>query len=551
MNTILRIWAILFCGGLTIIQVEAQQDSPFAENFPSIQILKNDSNSPGVLFSRNGIGVERFATIYDTDGTLIFAQRANVITNMNYHPAVNKLSYFDADLSCFQILNAKYELETTLCTTSGSTDIHDLLILPNNHKVAFAAIPVIMDLSSELTLVDTARQVRHFVIEKFTENNIAYVFWNTLNHFDITDLPESIIPNANGEINLLHMNAIEPVNDSIFLISLRTINQIAKINIFTDEVIWRLGGNRNEFTFVNDDRGFTDQHNVRLLPNGNITIFDNGNYHPEPYSSMIEYELDEENMTATLVRRTVSDSLYNSGKKGGGQRLPNGNDFIDWGQNLEPVTATEITPDGETIWSAYFPKSNYRITKYPFKSDVFESTDTLTFSPTNAIQTVEITNQTDDFLVINGYEVKSEYFKLITTLPVEIGAGNTAIFEVEYLANTDTLKDVLTLFSDSEDRRIGHQIFLKTDDNMSSITPLSSASNIKIYPNPVVENLLVNFEKAQTKQVVLYDSNGVKILEQAVNEKQYSLSLKHLQAGIYYLLIEEDGQRFCERVVKL
>ncbi|GIT32244.1 MAG: hypothetical protein Ct9H300mP2_3230 [Candidatus Neomarinimicrobiota bacterium] len=46
---------------------------------------------------------------------------------------------------------------------------------------------------------------------------------------------------------------------------------------------------------------FSHQHDIRRLDNGNITIYDNGNYKEPNYSRAAEYLLDEDNMTATLI----------------------------------------------------------------------------------------------------------------------------------------------------------------------------------------------------------------------------------------------------------
>ncbi len=47
--------------------------------------------------------------------------------------------------------------------------------------------------------------------------------------------------------------------------------------------------------------GFSHQHDIRRIPNGNITLFDNGNLHDPHYSRAVEYQLDEVNKIATSV----------------------------------------------------------------------------------------------------------------------------------------------------------------------------------------------------------------------------------------------------------
>lgn len=544
---------MVLCGGFTI-QVEAQE-SEFADNFPTIQVLKNNSDSQGVLFSRNGNGAERFATIYDTDGTLVFAQNTNIVTCLHYYPEVNKIGYYDADLACFIILNSKFEAEDTICTVNGQTDLHDMHIYPNNDKIVYTSMDVVLDLSDDLTPNDTARLVKHFVIEKWNDTGQPYLFWNTMAHFDITDKPDYATINNTGSLNLFHLNSIEPVNDSIVLLSFRNIDQIAKVNLYTNEVIWRLGGNRNDFTFVNDDRGFTDQHNVRLLPNGNITIFDNGNFHEVPYSSMVEYELDEVNMTATLVRRSVADSVNIAGKKGGGQRLSNGNDLIDWGQNIsEDITVSEVTPDGETVWEAFFTKSNYRITKYDFKSDLMISVDSLLFTNSTPTMSLNLYNNGSESIKINGIHLRSEDFVFNTVLPVTIPAGQSADFDISYQGQdvSDALStDVLTLHFDTETRRIGHQVELIFDPTITALETALNDNQMQLYPNPTKDKLMIRFDQDIPSTLVFYDALGVALKEFQPSSMQL-IDIADWATGVYYVACYDNmGQATYRRFVKL
>ncbi len=48
--------------------------------------------------------------------------------------------------------------------------------------------------------------------------------------------------------------------------------------------MWILGGKLDQFTFINEHASnaptyFSYQHDVEVLPNGDITLFDNGNQH--------------------------------------------------------------------------------------------------------------------------------------------------------------------------------------------------------------------------------------------------------------------------------
>ena len=160
------------------------------------------------------------------------------------------------------------------------------------------------------------------------------------------------------------------------------MNEVTKINRTTGDIIWRLGGKNNQFTFINDfPYGFTAQHDARRIPNGNITIFDNGFFHDFPQTRAIEYSLDEVNMTATLVREIISPIGFPSIRTGNIQTLPNGNTLIGWGRSSASSTfmVTEHDDNDDivfqltTIQSSGFGYS-YRAFKYPWRPELFTST---------------------------------------------------------------------------------------------------------------------------------------------------------------------------------
>jgi outer membrane protein assembly factor BamB len=148
--------------------------------------------------------------------------------------------------------------------------------------------------------------------------------WRSIDHYDILDV-DQYVDLTQHQIDWTHSNAIEIDTDGNILLSTRNFDEVTKINRTTGDIIWQLGGERNQFTFINDTRGFSRQHSVRRLSNGNLILFDNGHYLIPEYSSVVEYEIDETNFTATLVRRYTRNESVFSRLRGGVQELPNGN----------------------------------------------------------------------------------------------------------------------------------------------------------------------------------------------------------------------------------
>ena len=159
------------------------------------------------------------------------------------------------------------------------------------------------------------------------------------------------------------MNAIDIDTDGHILLSSRNTSEVTKINRDTGEIIWRLGGAHNQFTYINDPlNGARNQHAIRVVTTNDYTMFDNGNLHSPSMSRAVEYRLDPTNMTATLVWQYPNPptaSIY-SYYMGNAQRLANGNTLIDWAVGNLPKL-TEVRPDGSKAyemnwadgWEAY------------------------------------------------------------------------------------------------------------------------------------------------------------------------------------------------------
>jgi hypothetical protein len=162
------------------------------------------------------------------------------------------------------------------------------------------------------------------------------------------------------------MNSIDLDNDGNLLFSSRNLEEITKINRQTGEIIWRLGGRNNQFTFVNDTLGFTRQHAIRRIPNGHITLFDNGDYHRPPFSRVVEYELNESARIATLTWQYHNTPDIFSEIMGYAQRLDNGNTLIGWGSANPSVT--EVRPDGSKALELTLPPGvcSYRSYRFPW-----------------------------------------------------------------------------------------------------------------------------------------------------------------------------------------
>lgn len=173
------------------------------------------------------------------------------------------------------------------------------------------------------------------------------LLWNPFEHFQVTDAAPDVSLTV-FNINPWHGNAIDIDSDGNLLVSFRNSDEITKINSRTGEIIWRWGGKKNQFTLVNDPlQGFSHQHGIRRLQNGNIILFDNGNLHSPPASRAVEYKLNEQTKIAELVWEYRHEPLLYGFALGFAQRLANGNTLINYGTAQRVI---EVDQAGTKRW---------------------------------------------------------------------------------------------------------------------------------------------------------------------------------------------------------
>ena len=82
-----------------------------------------------------------------------------------------------------------------------------------------------------------------------------------------------------------------------------------KVDRNSGEVVWRLGGKKSDFEMGTDVRTFLP-HDARRNPDGTITIFDNRDVVRAEQSRGIVVEVDEDRMSASLVRSILTPTSY-------------------------------------------------------------------------------------------------------------------------------------------------------------------------------------------------------------------------------------------------
>jgi Arylsulfotransferase (ASST) len=292
----------------------------------------------------------QFLMILDGNGQLVYykpLQQVRAYTDFTEQPN-GLLSYFDgatnADFSnnVFRVMDASYnEVDQYEAGNGYSADSHEFRLLPNGHALMAVYDEEPMDLTAQGGKANAV--VSDMVVQELDSSKNVVFQWKASEHIPYTDTYEKL---TGDTVDPYHGNSIDMLPDGNLLVSFRHLSQIVKVNRQTGDVIWRMGGKNNDFTVTNDG-GFSYQHDVRQLPNGHITMFDNGNQHTPPSSRAVEYAVDEANRTLTKVWEFKHTPGIFGSYMGDVEQLPNGSVFIGWG-GPNPF-ASEVTRNGKLL----------------------------------------------------------------------------------------------------------------------------------------------------------------------------------------------------------
>ncbi len=347
---------------------------------PDMLIITNNLPMEGNIFLANfkfsvPVQTNTYQIILDKDGNVVRSAPGSPDYYNDFKPHPNgTYSYFDALKDVFYITDTAFNIIDSVTAANGyETDGHELRYTPDGNYIILAADYETVDMSKIVQGGDTAALVLIPVIQEFDKQKNLVFEWRSIDHFQITDAThEKLTANT---IDYCHANAIEFDADSNILLSSRHMDEITKIDHTTGEILWRMGGKHNQFTFLNDTIPFSHQHAIRRTATGTYTLFDNGNYrsgNKGPFSRAIEYQFDETNKAATVIWQYRHDPDVYGMAMGYVQRLPNGNSFIGWGA-CSDLSVSEISPDNKAQFELQMDDANFSYRAYKFEPSYITS----------------------------------------------------------------------------------------------------------------------------------------------------------------------------------
>ncbi len=320
-------------------------------DFPYINITtSNNPDSQYIFIDNRGGNGDPWNVIFDNSGQPVwYSKYPDERRDMKVqHNGVMTMLARDEGGDHFNGFNTNYQQIVQYWTTNGySGDEHELQVLADGTYFTTALQTETVDMSRYISGGLTNASVTECAIQEFTAAGDLIFQWRAWDHINIVD-EQAFIDLTSSGFDFPHMNAIDADTDGNILLSSRNTSEITKIDRTTGRFIWRLGGAHSYFTFPNDPLdGPRNQHAIRMVGTNDYTMFDDGNLHNPSVSRGVEYVVDTNKMTATMVWQyppVPNASLY-AYYMGNVQRLTNGNTLIDWAVGNLPKL-TEVRPDG-------------------------------------------------------------------------------------------------------------------------------------------------------------------------------------------------------------
>ncbi len=263
------------------------------------------------------------------------------------------------------VMSSRYQTVARIPGANGlRADLHEFQIAPHDVAYITAYNPIRCDLSplkgaAGGAVVDTAIQ------EIDMRTGLVRWEWHSLDHVGVSE-SETEVPSTTTPWDWFHLNSIDPEPDGNLFISARSTWAGYQLEGATGRVLWRLGGLKSSFkTGPGTETAW--QHDGRVLPDGEVTFFDDGSNPPVHRQSRgVRIALDFRTREARLVAAyTHPDPPLLAASQGNAQTLADGNTVVGYGG---VPAISEYAPDGSLVFDAHLPfdMTFYRAFRFPW-----------------------------------------------------------------------------------------------------------------------------------------------------------------------------------------
>ena len=368
----LSLFTIVFLLFGSIILPAQNFNRPVPPGIPPYEFVLHDSSYQGYYlttpFRINAAGNAPVpALILDSKGFVFWYMLVDArnVLDFTFNPEQQRYQYVkfqNPQKIKGMLLDSGLRLLDSVTTQNGVLpDVHDFQISKNGTFLLAGVIDSVVNLSAYQFNGMPGSAATHaigFVVQELDEDRHLLFQWNS-NDYIHPGAAYVGYPYSAGSFDYCHGNTIEEDTDGNLLISFRNLDAVYKIERQTGAILWQLGGKTSSFSFTNDP-GFSGQHDVRRLPNGNIAMFDNANMAAPPQiSRTVEYRLDTLNWTATKVWEYKYAPAVFSPSMGGHQTTPDRRHLINYGLVYRPDPSVVLIDDSGALISELFFQDSF------------------------------------------------------------------------------------------------------------------------------------------------------------------------------------------------
>lgn len=307
-------------------------------DFPAFQFERVRKGGPGLFMVAMNEG---YATIFTRNGAPVWWQQDEVQTGDAKVLPDGTISWNSGSLAIFGPFEIR-DLAGRLLRTIGSdsTDLHDLQLLPNgNYLIGSLEYRRGVNLSEFGGPSDGIAQ--DIEIQELTPGGRIVSRWDSAEHLGFDEVgrwSDEVFGAYEGAwYDTSHWNAVEPDGKFMYL-SFRNLDAIYKVNRNTGRIVWKLGGTETPESlkvlgYPRNDYPLGGQHDVRVQPNGTITLFNNRTGLADPTPRAQRFRINEVAGTARLIETVEDKKMAPAFCCGSARRMSSGDWLISWGSN--------------------------------------------------------------------------------------------------------------------------------------------------------------------------------------------------------------------------
>jgi hypothetical protein len=337
----------------------------------------------GDIFTTNGPGPGQYGPlIYTPQGRLVWfdhlpkGETAEDL-NVQRYEGQRELTFWHGKVLSLGfgqgedvVLNSHYQTVARVPGGNGlQADLHDFQIVPHDisYTTAFNAIRCNLssvDGASDGVILDTAVQ------EIDMKTGLIRWEWHSVDHVAASE-SETPAPKSAAPWDWFHINSIDVEGGNAhragdIFISARSTWAGYQLEAGSGNILWRLGGLKSSFK-MGPGTETAWQHDGRILPDGEVTFFDDGSNPPiHQQSRGLRIALDFTTHEAHLIAAyTHPDPPLLTPSQGNMQTLADGNAVVGYGG---VPAISEFAPGGTLLFDAHLPfdMSFYRAFRFPW-----------------------------------------------------------------------------------------------------------------------------------------------------------------------------------------